>query len=68
MSRQRNFIVSPIPAHNKFPNPIDDFTVPDQTSASVIPICKGQSSISANWLYAATAKNTSEAFTLILYS
>ena len=40
-------------SENKYelPRPIDDFTVPDlRPPASVIPICRGQSSMSANWV------------------
>ena len=42
-------MVSPIPDHNKLPRPIDDLTVPAlRLPASVIPMCRGQLSMSAN--------------------
>ena len=41
--------VSPMPAHNRLPSPIEDFTVPARfVPASVIPMCSGWSHCSAN--------------------
>jgi hypothetical protein len=62
-------MVSPIPIQSRFPRPIADFTVPVVSPpASVIPRWIGASVASASPCYAAAARKTSEAFTLILNS
>ena len=47
---KETLIVSPIPAHNKFPIPIEDFTEPILfPPASVTPRCNGASVQSASF-------------------